>query len=182
MGASGPPYSRTGNERVETEALVAHTLKGEGFDASEGEGQTPIVFDTTQVTSKTNRSNPKPGDPSHPLAAGAHPPTVAFQGALQQDQLVPPGAVSPPLAHSSNSHGGHHQPKLVDGMAVRRLTPIEAERLMGLPDGYTAIPWRGKPPEECPDGPRYRALGNSMACNVMRWIGERIQIVEDLTQ
>lgn len=58
--------------------------------------------------------------------------------------------------------------------AVRRLTPIECERLQGFPDFYTAIPWRGKPAADCPDGHRYKALGNSMAVNVMRWIGERI--------
>ena len=63
-------------------------------------------------------------------------------------------------------------------MSVRRLTPTECERLQGFPDGWTQIPWRGKPASECPDGPRYRALGNSMACNVMRWIGRRIQMVE----
>lgn len=65
-------------------------------------------------------------------------------------------------------------------MAVRRLTPVECERLQGFPDGYTAIPWRGKPATECPDGPRYRALGNSMAVPCMRWIGERIAQVDAL--
>ena len=59
-------------------------------------------------------------------------------------------------------------------MAVRRLTPTEYERLMGFPDGYTTIPWRKKPADECPDGPRYKALGNSWAVPVVRWIGERI--------
>ena len=58
-------------------------------------------------------------------------------------------------------------------MAVRRLTPVECERLQGFPDNYTAIPWRGK---ETPDGPRYKALGNSMAVPVMKWIGERIAL------
>ena len=62
--------------------------------------------------------------------------------------------------------------------AVRRLTPVECERLQGFPDNFTRIPYRGKPAEQCPDGPRYKALGNSMAVNVMEWIGERIQIVE----
>lgn len=57
---------------------------------------------------------------------------------------------------------------------VRRLTPTECERLQGFPDSYTAIPYRNKPAELCPDGPRYKALGNSMAVPVMRWIGERI--------
>ena len=64
------------------------------------------------------------------------------------------------------------------GMSVRRLTPVECERLQGFPDDYTRIPWRGKPAEECPDGGRYKALGNSMACNVMRWLGRRIELVE----
>jgi DNA (cytosine-5)-methyltransferase 1 len=58
-------------------------------------------------------------------------------------------------------------------MAVRRLTPVECERLQGFPDNYTNIK------ENCPDGPRYKALGNSMAVPVMRWIGNRIQMVED---
>lgn len=64
--------------------------------------------------------------------------------------------------------------------AVRRLTPTECERLQGFPDGYTAIPWRGKPAEQCPDGPRYRALGNCMAVPVMRWIGEQIALIEKI--
>ncbi|MBT1882966.1 phage N-6-adenine-methyltransferase [Enterobacter mori] len=60
------------------------------------------------------------------------------------------------------------------GMQVRRLTPIECERLQGFPDDHTLIGWRGKDAAECPDGPRYKAIGNSMAVPVMRWIGERI--------
>jgi len=60
-------------------------------------------------------------------------------------------------------------------MAVRRLSPRECERLQGFPDDYSMIPWKGKPASECPDGPRYKACGNSMAVPVMRWIGERIQ-------
>jgi hypothetical protein len=59
-------------------------------------------------------------------------------------------------------------------MVVRRLTPRECERLQGFPDDFSLIPWRGKPADQCPDGPRYKALGNSMAVPVMRWIGRRI--------
>lgn len=59
-------------------------------------------------------------------------------------------------------------------MLVRRLTPLECERLQGFPDGHTLIRWKGRPAEECPDGPRYKAIGNSMAVPVMRWIGRRI--------
>lgn len=58
---------------------------------------------------------------------------------------------------------------------VRRLTPLECERLQGLPDGFTAITYRGRP---AADGPRYKAIGNGMAINVMRWIGERIAAVD----
>jgi DNA (cytosine-5)-methyltransferase 1 len=68
----------------------------------------------------------------------------------------------------------------VASYAVRRLTPVECERLQGFPDNFTDIPWRKKPAGECPDGPRYKALGNSMAVPVMRWIGERIQLIDDL--
>jgi len=64
--------------------------------------------------------------------------------------------------------------------AVRRLTPVECERLQGFPDNYTQIEWRNKPAESCPDGPRYKAMGNSMAVPVMRWLGSRIEMVDKL--
>lgn len=66
-------------------------------------------------------------------------------------------------------------PALLTAMQVRRLTPTECERLQGFPDSYTMIPWRKKPASECPDGPRYKALGNSWAVPNVRWIGQRIQ-------
>lgn len=69
-------------------------------------------------------------------------------------------------------------PPMIVGPAVRRLTPRECERLQGFPDDWTLIPYRGKPAGECPDTPRYKALGNSMAVPVMRWIGERMEGVE----
>lgn len=65
-------------------------------------------------------------------------------------------------------------------LTVRRLTPRECERLQGFPDDYTDIPYRNK--EHAPDGPRYKALGNSMAVPVMRWIGERIRTVEEAAE
>ena len=65
---------------------------------------------------------------------------------------------------------------------ARRLTPRECERLQGFPDDWTLIPYRGKPAEECPDGPRYKAIGNSMAVPVMKWIGERIKLVDEITK
>ena len=83
--------------------------------------------------------------------------------------------LSDELAYTQNTSG-------VMGVAnhatVRRLLPIECERLMAFPDNWTRIPWKGKPAEECPDSPRYKAAGNSMCVNVMRWIGMRIELVE----
>jgi DNA (cytosine-5)-methyltransferase 1 len=73
--------------------------------------------------------------------------------------------------------GGNNKPAVHHGMAVRRLTPVECERLQGFPDNYTDIQPKGK---ATPDGPRYKALGNSMAVPVMAWIGKRIQEVEKM--
>lgn len=70
---------------------------------------------------------------------------------------------------------GQGTPSIQTGSSVRRLTPRECERLQGMPDDYTLIPWRNKPASECPDGPRYKAIGNSKAVTVVRWIGQRIQ-------
>ena len=75
--------------------------------------------------------------------------------------------------------GGRHD-GVMQASAVRRLTPKECERLQGFSDNYTQIAWRNKPAENCPDGPRYKAMGNSMAVPVMRWLGERISMVDAL--
>jgi DNA (cytosine-5)-methyltransferase 1 len=287
---------------------------------------TVVPFDTTQVTSPHNYSNPKAGDPCHPLAAGAHPPAIiafsakdhgadateelaptlragGFTGSRQNGGVMPAVAIGfngdqsektrsmgeqkeqaptlragaachvatiytamddpvPPLmarssrggaqtlspGHQTDGHmvavaydhpgrfnnihggsgehrdvmptleatnpkqivahsaatpaigwseeltasidlagtlqrggsGGRHDGVMEPTSAVRRLTPVECERLQGFPDNFTAIPWRKKGAEDCPDGPRYKALGNSMAVPVMRWIGERIHLVDDL--
>jgi DNA (cytosine-5)-methyltransferase 1 len=76
--------------------------------------------------------------------------------------------------------GGNQGGDYIVQSAVRRLTPRECERLQGMPDDWTRVPYRGKPAEDCPDGPRYKAIGNSMAVPVMRWIGERISLVDRL--
>jgi DNA (cytosine-5)-methyltransferase 1 len=81
----------------------------------------------------------------------------------------------------SRQSGGYEGARVAQpvatAMQVRRLTPTECERLQGFPDGYTNIPWRKKP--EAPDGPRYKALGNSMAVPCMAWIGKRIAEVDN---
>lgn len=85
------------------------------------------------------------------------------------------GASCPPYSRTGNQ-GSEVDACVVQTNAVRRLTPTECERLQGFPDGYTDIPYKGKP---APDGARYKALGNSMCVPVMHWIGKRIQMVED---
>jgi DNA (cytosine-5)-methyltransferase 1 len=80
--------------------------------------------------------------------------------------------VSPTIRAGCDSYG------VQSGYRVRRLTPNECARLQGFPDNWARIPWRGKPAELCPDGPQYKAYGNSMATNVMYWLGERIDLIE----
>ena len=85
---------------------------------------------------------------------------------------------------TANTITGDHASRITDytpvvvSSSVRRLMPVECERLMGFPDNWTRISWRGRPAEECPDAPRYKACGNSMCVNCMEWIGRRIEKVE----
>ena len=95
------------------------------------------------------------------------------QGSVYKDGIGP-------IRAASGDCGGGSEKILASTTKVRRLTPIECERLQGMPDNHTRIPWRGKPAEECPDGPRYKAIGNSMAVPVMRWIGQRIDQIDTL--
>jgi len=89
-----------------------------------------------------------------------------------QEKAVPIRSTASDICHT----GGVINP--ADRMAVRRLTPRECERLQGFNDDHTMIPWRNKPADQCPDGPRYKALGNSMAVPCMAWIGKRIDAIE----
>lgn len=137
--SSGPPYSRTGNERVEAEALA-------------------ITF--------------QPGNLRRDAGAEPSTTTVTTLKATMGDQM-------PHVAQVTGT-GGCNVPMIQPEMAVRRLTPTEALRLQGFPDGWTQIPWKGKPAEECPDGPQYKAAGNSWAVPCARYIGERINMVEEI--
>lgn len=78
--------------------------------------------------------------------------------------------ISPTLR--SEAHG--NLPVIMTPYIIRKLTPVECERLMGFPGNYTCIPWHNKSTQDCPDSPRYKAIGNSMATPVIKWIGERI--------
>lgn len=209
----------SGRSDFESETFVAHSLRAEGFDASEdGTGRgIPLTvstltsngdahsglrgtaglipFDTTQITSKANVSNPKAGDPCHPLAAGAHAPAIAFNLRGREDgaqaEISDMASLRAASGGSSRSYvaigldeeqnasvdsfgclkarkeGGGFEGSVMTGSAVRRLTPRECERLQGFEDGYTFTDGKA-------DGPRYKALGNSMAVPVIRWIGRRV--------
>ena len=82
------------------------------------------------------------------------------------------------LRASGGDFGGGSETIIKEEKRIRRLTPLECERLQGFPDNYTQIEWNGKPKDQCPDSHRYKAIGNSMAVPVMRWIGERIKRIE----
>lgn len=113
---------------------------------------------------------------SHPQGAAARSsePVIAIQGNVIGRKPENGGnglgvceEIAPTLT-ATDHHG------VAQGLAVRRLTPVECERLQGMPDNWTRISWKGKPPEECPDAPRYKAIGNSWAVPVISWIGRRI--------
>jgi DNA (cytosine-5)-methyltransferase 1 len=153
---------------------------GEGFDASEdGTGRgTPLV---PVAFSAKDHGADAAYDCSPTLRAMGHATShangggqvaVAFQSS-QSGVRVGETHATLDANNGSRRHNG-----IALATAVRRLTPRECERLQGFPDDYTAISWRGKPAAECPDGPRYKALGNSMAVPVVRWIGRRIAMVD----
>jgi DNA (cytosine-5)-methyltransferase 1 len=137
-------------QRCQTPA-VAHALRGEGFDASEdGTGRVTPIIPVAHAIGFIPKAPPNSRSMGEEVENG---PTVTTHMMGQGVSLSLP-------------------------MTVRRLTPRECERLQAFPDDYTLIPWRKKPADQCPDGPRYKALGNSMAVNCMEWIGERIAAYE----
>ncbi|MDT8693323.1 Dam family site-specific DNA-(adenine-N6)-methyltransferase [Citrobacter freundii] len=163
-----------GTQDPDTNCELAHTL-----GRNNGQENACIAFsykdngaDATSDLSPTIRAGNH--DKSH--ANSGQPPAIAY--AFKAGQGAKAGGIgyaeeqSPTL--TSASSGTNLAPAVMHGVAVRRLTPIECERLQGFPDNHTLIGWRGKDAAECPDGPRYKAIGNSMAVPVMRWIGERI--------
>ena len=216
-----------------TDLIVTHSLRADGFDASEdGTGRgTPIVPTiapclTTNYGKQPDNSDTSAGpmlvaayrtagdgavfeegeltaplttqtDPSaHVIAFSAGQSSKAGSIAAREEQSPTlRGAASgtnqvPAVAFAQNTRdevrempyagalaaepGMKQQSYIRTGMAVRRLTPRECEKLQGLPPDYTLIPYNGKP---AADGPRYRAIGNGMAVPVLRWIGERIKAV-----
>ncbi|HHN8289191.1 phage N-6-adenine-methyltransferase [Morganella morganii] len=150
-----------GRNHGQENACIAFSCKDYGADATEN-------LSPTLRAGNSSNSNQNSGQP---------PAVVSFQerGRDGGRNLEIGGELA--YALTSPAGGGRGQERNIadfNTMAVRRLTPVECERLQGFPDNHTLISWRGKDAADCPDGPRYRAIGNSMAVPVMRWIGERI--------
>lgn len=154
--------------------IVTHALTAEGADASEdGTGRgTPIIAfghangmdeQASGLATPTLRAG-------HGVGGGSVMTPVNWQGGSTQDQVITPDGVSPTLAHAANAHSGHHQPKVMEQSAVRRLTPVECERLQGYPDGWTATSGG----RDQSDSARYRQLGNSIAVPVFAWVARRL--------
>jgi DNA (cytosine-5)-methyltransferase 1 len=120
----------------------------------------------------TGHGGDQQGDGINAALPELHP--IAFQTRIGRNGRGKPESIAPTLQGASAGATSDMRPCVSTGMAVRRLTPAECEALQGFPCGYTNITYRGK---SAADGPRYRALGNSMAVPVMRWIGERIDLV-----
>lgn len=176
--------------------MIAHALRADGFDASEdGTGRGTPLVPVPHVEVLPTMQNGADTPAGHNARSGhtkdSYIVPVAFDA--RQSDVIQYGertgpldtcgftmGIALPLSTRVDRGGAHreaHGNNLIPtNMQVRRLTPRECERLQGFPDDYTLIPYRGKP---AVDGPRYKALGNSMAVPVMRWIGERIQMMED---
>ncbi|MFB4493683.1 phage N-6-adenine-methyltransferase [Enterobacter hormaechei subsp. oharae] len=147
-----------GRNNGQENACIAFSYKDNGADA------------TSDLSPTVRAGN---HDKSH--ANSVQPPAICIQHASigRHDAAGPQGkGYQEDVAFTQDSRSSADVVQY--GMQVRRLTPIECERLQGFPDNHTLIGWRGKDADECPDGPRYKAIGNSMAVPVMRWIGERI--------
>ncbi|MBM4224990.1 MAG: hypothetical protein FJ167_09410 [Gammaproteobacteria bacterium] len=190
----GAEFSRNrglGNAN-ETDTLVCHAFDARQSDVIEyGDMTGPLdtdgdVHGIALLGGIDHENNGHTADePTGPLMKGS--PTgggrplpavaVAFEPGSIARNAGPSGESD--LAPTLRSDMGDNQPAVRMGMAVRRLTPRECERLQGFADDYTLISYRGKP---AADGPRYRALGNSMAVPVMRWIGQRLQAVQEMSE
>lgn len=232
-------HGGTGRHDFETETFVTHSLRGEGFDASEGgtgrgaplvpvvgvDGFNAALTGQVAATMGTRGSSETASGPQV-MVPVAFPANLSGTQHASTENLAPSMGAKNPTAvairtaqtgsngwgintegtaytldsaqqavaawttklHNTGSNNAGKlfeerttcldanspPPALLTAMQVRRLTPRECERLQGFPDDYTAIPWRGKPADQCPDGPRYKALGNSWAVPVARWVGLRV--------
>lgn len=205
LGASGRRVARTGESRGQ-DPLVASALpasaghhghsspRGDGADnliISNAEGATGKPFLTSgNIGKQVNNQTPLIATAIRTAQTGANGCGIAEEVAYTLDgesQAVAQvqwasggGQVENPTAQALRAGAEHNYQFCRVGYTVRRLTPKECCRLQGFPDDWTRIPWRNKPAADCPDGPRYKAIGNSMAVPCIRWIGKRIDMVNEM--
>jgi DNA (cytosine-5)-methyltransferase 1 len=152
---------------------ITHALTTRSAAEEDGTGRgtplVPVAFHPTQDPISSEDGT------THAMGCGSKG-GAATVAVAQPVELVAALTASGRGVERTGESRGQDPLVLATGMQVRRLTPTECERLQGFPDGYTNIPWRKKP--EAPDGPRYKALGNSMAVPCMAWIGQRIAEVD----
>ena len=200
---TGAPFSRTGNERVECDAIVPYTAssfggykEGVGTLRASRTGDETLTIGTLDTQCGFQNQTHQSVANGHLLIENELMGTItarmfsslgardceagaihaAYSKATSEAGL---SDITMSLTASMGSGGADLAAKpMVCSNAVRRLTPTECERLQGFPDNHTQIPYRKKDAENCPDSPRYKAMGNSMAVPVMKWIGERIEMVE----
>jgi DNA (cytosine-5)-methyltransferase 1 len=149
-----------------------------GINSTLDEGQTPVISIHPHCIGRAPEAGPQGKEylldgSAYCMDSRGQPQAVA-QPMVLMDQGGSVMNVEHDMVGTLRRETHGHEPAVIQppSMQVRRLTPVECERLQGFPDGYTNIPWRKK--DESPDGPRYKALGNSWAVPVVRWIGERI--------
>lgn len=169
---------------VANSGQVSHCLTASAQNSldAETETETLIAFDCKGTQVQTDETGTCPTlrsmnhSRSHQNAGGQL--AVDFDMRGREGGAIPEGPHD--TANLRAASGGSSRSYVAEPWAVRRLTPKECERLMGFPDGWTKIKWRGKPADQCPDGPRYKALGNSWGVNCGELIFDRIRTVEDL--
>lgn len=159
-------------------------LREEVHDVRQAAQGARVLRDALPTLQEVGRSNCCEGQPAYEFAQGlgeqnynqVHGRRLRGKSSLEGILCQTCATKSARYAREHEQHqAGSNAKSMVNApFAVRRLTPVECERLQGFPDNHTLIGWRGKDATECPDGPRYKAIGNSMAVPVMRWIGERI--------
>lgn len=180
--------SASGRMDFESEAFIVHGTQDPcvstdtAFALGRNNGGENAVF---AIQAGALRTNPLSGpdgvgvqaDHAYTLEARAEVQAVAydFLGTPASEVAKEVEVHTPLRARKPGQFENSTVTTVVQHSAVRRLTPRECERLQGFPDDWTLIPWRNKPAEDCPDGPRYKAIGNSKAVPVVRWIGRRIK-------
>ena len=170
QGSKGNAVVDDGDTSFTLNAMHGHDMHAVCIrmrEGKEGGGKGPLVSEDQSLTLATGNDQ---------VLATPINTQLGLRGSGTSNSTREGVGVGEPGDPAFTLQAAHHH-AVQAGMQVRRLTPVECERLQGFPDSYTNIPWRGK--AESPDGNRYKALGNSWAVPVVRWIGKQIDQVRN---